>query len=96
MLTLAGGIATGPRILTEPRILLVNDAGGVKPELVDCLFSCLDSWEIAGSRFYSLRTTPTSLGIADHAYVLETDEIVRWGTAAELEGDPAIRRAYRL
>ena len=35
-----------------------------------------------------------ALGIADRGFVLETGAIVARGTAAELQGDDAVRKAY--
>ena len=35
-----------------------------------------------------------ALELADHAYLLETGRVVVSGTAEELKGDDAVRRAY--
>lgn len=35
-----------------------------------------------------------ALNVADRGYVMETGEIVREGTAEDLESDPEVQRAY--
>jgi len=35
-----------------------------------------------------------ALGLADYAYLLETGRIAGQGPSAEMEDDPAVRRAY--
>jgi len=35
-----------------------------------------------------------ALELADHAYVIETGRVVRAGSAADIKGDDAVRRAY--
>ena len=35
-----------------------------------------------------------ALSVADRGYVMETGEIVREGSARELESDPEVQRAY--
>jgi branched-chain amino acid transport system ATP-binding protein len=99
--TLSGGeqqmLAIGRALMLRPRLLLLDEPSfGLAPLVIREIFRILGriNREDRVSMLLVEQNTELALGLADHAYLLETGRIVRAGTAAELGADPGIRQAY--
>ena len=98
--TLSGGeqqmLAIGRALMTRPRLLMLDEPSqGIMPKLVDEIFQAILTIRDAGVTVLLVeQRLAESLEIANRAYVLQTGRVVLSGTAAEVRGNPDIRRAY--
>jgi len=98
--TLSGGeqqmLAIGRALMANPRLLLLDEPSmGLAPKLIQQIFSIIREINEQGTTVLLVeQNAAQALKTADMAYVLETGEIVRTGTGAELAGDPSVRAAY--
>ena len=98
--TLSGGeqqmLAIGRGLMTEPRLLILDEPSlGLSPLLVEEMFALIRRLNADGLAILLVeQNVVQSLGIARRAYVLEHGRIALSGPAAELAGDPALRRSY--
>jgi branched-chain amino acid transport system ATP-binding protein len=98
--TLSGGeqqmLAIGRALMARPRLLLLDEPSmGLAPMLIQQIFSIIEEINKQGTTVLLVeQNAAQALKRADTAHILETGEIVRSGTGAELEGDPAVRAAY--
>lgn len=99
--TLSGGeqqmLAIARALMSKPRLLLLDEPSlGLAPMIVQDVFRRLETikHEVGTTMLVVEQNANIALGIADRAYVLEAGEIVLSGTAAELQEDDAVRRAY--
>ena len=98
--TLSGGeqqmLAIGRALMARPRVLLLDEPSmGLAPKLIQQIFSIIAEINAQGTTVLLVeQNAAQALKAADHAYVLETGEIVRTGTGAELAGDESVRAAY--
>jgi branched-chain amino acid transport system ATP-binding protein len=98
--TMSGGeqqmVAIGRALMSKPDILLLDEPSlGLSPLLVRELFAALRKVRAAGVGLLVVeQNARESLAIADRGYLLENGRIVGHGTAAELQSDSAVRRAY--
>jgi branched-chain amino acid transport system ATP-binding protein len=68
---------------------------GLAPKLIQAIFSIIAEINTQGTTVLLVeQNAAQALKRADHAYVLESGEIVRDGTGSELASDPAVRAAY--
>jgi branched-chain amino acid transport system ATP-binding protein len=98
--TMSGGeqqmLAIGRALMGRPKLLLLDEPSmGLAPKLIAQIFAIIR--EIHGQGVTILlveQNAAQALKTADHAYILETGEIVRDGSGSELAQDDSIRAAY--
>jgi branched-chain amino acid transport system ATP-binding protein len=99
--TLSGGeqqmLAVGRALMLRPRLLLLDEPSlGLAPLVAREIFRIVRTInrEERVSVLLVEQNAAAALGLADHAYLMETGRVVMSGPAAELRQNDAIRRAY--
>ncbi len=98
--TLSGGeqqmVAIGRGLMLSPRLLVLDEPSlGLSPLLVQTMFETVDQVKAEGVSILLVeQNLVQSLQHSDHAYVMETGEIVIEGESQELLADPRTRQAY--
>ena len=98
--TLSGGeqqlLALGRALMSSPRVLLLDEPStGLAPQAVEAVLAVLADLAAAGTSVLLVeQDVEAALGLASHAYVLETGRVVLEGPAADLRADPALVAAY--
>jgi branched-chain amino acid transport system ATP-binding protein len=97
---LSGGerqlLAIARALMSEPRLLMLDEPSlGLSPVAVEHIFEVLDQLRQAGLTLLIVEQNVShALELADRVYLLESGRVVREGSAAALENDPAIRRHF--
>ncbi|MEM9906852.1 MAG: branched-chain amino acid ABC transporter ATP-binding protein/permease [Cyanobacteria bacterium P01_D01_bin.44] len=97
---LSGGeqqmLAIARGLMARPRLLLLDEPSlGLAPQLVTGLYATLADLRNEGMTILLVdQMASLALAIADRAYLLETGQIVRSGSAQALRDDPAIAEVY--
>jgi branched-chain amino acid transport system ATP-binding protein len=98
--TLSGGeqqmLAIGRALMARPTMLLLDEPSlGLAPQIVLQIFSILGEISAQGTTVLLVEQNAVqALKLADRAYVLESGNVVREGTGAELLADDSLRAAY--
>jgi len=98
--TMSGGeqqmLAMGRALMARPRLVLLDEPSmGLAPKLIAQIFSIIGEINQQGTTVLLVeQNAAQALKRADTAHILETGEIVRSGTGAELAGDDAVKAAY--
>jgi branched-chain amino acid transport system ATP-binding protein len=98
--TLSGGeqqmLAIGRALMAQPRLLLLDEPSlGLAPIVVESIFDVLREVNATGVSILLVEQNAVeALDIAARGYVLEEGRVVGAGTAAELEQDERLRKAY--
>lgn len=98
--TLSGGeqqmVAIGRALMARPRLLLLDEPSmGLAPKLIQQIFTIITEINEQGTTVLLVEQNASqALKRADTAHILETGEIVRSGTGAELAGDDSVKAAY--
>jgi branched-chain amino acid transport system ATP-binding protein len=99
--TLSGGeqqmLAVARALMLRPRLLLLDEPSlGLAPLVVREIFRIIRTInrEERVSVLLVEQNASLALGLADHAYLMETGTVVMSGPADELRQNDAIRRAY--
>lgn len=90
-------LAVSRALMLRPRLLLLDEPSfGLAPLVVQDIFRILR--EINASEGVSVllveQNAALALELADHAYLLETGEVVMSGTAETIRANETVRRAY--
>ncbi|MBI4292710.1 MAG: ABC transporter ATP-binding protein [Betaproteobacteria bacterium] len=101
---LAGSLSGGEQqmcamaraLMARPRLMMVDEMSlGLAPVVVDLLLETMTQIRSQGVTVLLVeQDVHAALSVADRAYVMETGNIVREGTAKELKNDPEVQRAY--
>ena len=99
--TLSGGeqqmLALARALVSRPRLLMLDEPNlGLAPIIVDELFRIVAQLnkEEQLTVLVVEQNAEVALGVADHAYVLETGRVAVEGTADELRAHEGVRRSY--
>lgn len=99
--TLSGGeqqmLAVARAMMSEPRLLLLDEPSmGLAPNITQQLFATLQQIndETGVTMLIVEQNANLALGIASHAYVIETGRIVLSGPSAQLSDDQRVQQAY--
>ena len=98
--TLSGGeqqmLAIGRALMSRPRLLLLDEPSmGLAPKLIAQIFSIITEINQQGTTVLLVeQNAAQALRRAHRAYVLETGNVVKTGSGADLLDDPAVRAAY--
>jgi branched-chain amino acid transport system ATP-binding protein len=98
--TLSGGeqqmLATARALMAHPRILLMDEPSmGLAPVLVEAIFDTIQRINKEGTTILLVEQNALmALTVASRGYVLQTGEIVLHDTAANLNKNPMVQKAY--
>jgi branched-chain amino acid transport system ATP-binding protein len=98
--TLSGGerqmLAVGRALMAKPKLLMLDEPSlGLAPRIVREIFHIVVELKRRGVSILLVeQNARAALQIADHAYVLETGEVVLEGPAAALGSDPRVIESY--
>ncbi len=98
--TLSGGeqqmLAIGRALMASPRLLLLDEPSmGLAPILVETIFDTIHEINSQGTTVLLVEQNALmALNLAGRGYVLQTGEIVLQDTAAKLQANEMVRKAY--
>lgn len=98
--TLSGGeqqmLATGRALMAHPRLLLMDEPSmGLAPVLVESIFETIKEINKEGTTILLVEQNALmALSVASRGYVLQTGEIVLHDTAANLQKNTMVQKAY--
>lgn len=89
-------LAMGRALMSRPRLLLLDEPSmGLAPMLIRQIFDIVAEINEQGTTVLLVeQNAAQALKRAHRAYILETGEIVREGTGAELAADDSVKAAY--
>jgi branched-chain amino acid transport system ATP-binding protein len=89
-------LAMARALMARPKLLLLDEPSmGLAPKLIQQIFDIIVEINSQGTTVLLVeQNAAQALKRAHRAYVLETGEIVREGTGADLASDPSVKAAY--
>ena len=89
-------LAIARALMGEPKLLLIDEVSmGLMPIFVDRVFELIKKIHSGGMTILLVeQNAKKALAVADRGYVLETGSITLQDSAANLEKNPLIVRAY--
>ena len=89
-------LATARALMAAPRILLMDEPSmGLAPVLVEAIFDTIQRINKEGTTILLVEQNALmALSVAGRGYVLQTGEIVLQDTAANLNKNPMVQKAY--
>ena len=89
-------LAIGRALMAKPRLLLLDEPSmGLAPKLIQQIFTIVSEINQQGTTVLLVeQNAAQALKRSDEAHILETGEIVRSGSGAELAGDDSVKAAY--
>jgi branched-chain amino acid transport system ATP-binding protein len=89
-------LAIGRALMAKPRLLLLDEPSlGLAPILVNQILEAIARLKRDGVTILLIeQNARAALAIADRAYVLENGRVTASGTAAQIEADEHVQRAY--
>jgi branched-chain amino acid transport system ATP-binding protein len=89
-------LAMGRALMSRPKLLLLDEPSmGLAPKLIKQIFDIITEINSQGTTVLLVeQNAAQALKRAHRAYILETGEIVREGTGAELAADDSVKAAY--
>lgn len=97
---LSGGeqqmLAIGRGIMAKPKLLMFDEPSlGLAPVIVSQVFEIIKEINRDGITVMLIEQNANkALAISDHAYIMQTGEVVRYGTGAELLADKNLSAMY--
>ncbi|MEZ4615018.1 MAG: ABC transporter ATP-binding protein [Caldilineaceae bacterium] len=98
--TMSGGeqqmLVMGRAMMSRPKLLLLDEPSmGLAPILVETIFSTIEEINKTGTTVLLVeQNAHMALQVAHRGYVLQTGEIILSKSAAELQQDPTVQKAY--
>ncbi len=98
--TLSGGeqqmLAIGRGLMGEPELLIMDEPSlGLSPLLVEEMFALIGKLNAEGQSILLMEQNAVqTLAIAHRAYIIENGQIAMKGKAADMLGDPQLRKNY--
>ncbi len=98
--TLSGGeqqmLATARALMAHPRLLLMDEPSmGLAPVLVEAIFETVRKINKEGTTILLVEQNALmALSVANRGYILQTGEIVLTDTAANLQNNAMVQKAY--
>jgi branched-chain amino acid transport system ATP-binding protein len=98
--TLSGGeqqmLAIGRGLMARPKVLLLDEPSmGLAPVLVEQIFDTIREINASGTTILLVEQNAyMALAVAHRGYVLQTGEVMLAGSAASLQENQEVRRAY--
>lgn len=89
-------LAMGRALMSCPKLLLLDEPSmGLAPILVDEIFSIIQEINDEGTTILLVEQNAfKSFNIADRAYILETGNVVKTASGADLIRDESVKKAY--
>jgi branched-chain amino acid transport system ATP-binding protein len=97
---LSGGeqqmVAIGRALMARPKLLLLDEPSmGLAPLVVVEIFAVIRRLHAEGTTvLLAEQNASMALSVSQRAYVIEAGQVVKAGSAASLESDPAVKEAY--
>ena len=89
-------LAIGRALVTEPRLLILDEATeGLAPLVRQEIWRCLGALRASGQAILVIdKYVQRLIGLADRHVILEKGRVAWTGTSAELDADPSIWQGY--